>query len=66
MLAALICFGCATENNNIQSVSFSFDVWDCRNNPPTKVSSNNNDPILPVILNNTIENYAEEISSTLK
>ena len=66
MLTAMICFGCTTENESIHSVSFSLDIWDCRNYPPAKITTNNGDPLRPVILKKPIEDYVGETNSSQK
>jgi len=51
--------GCVSgDEEEIRYLNISFEVWDCRKDPPTNVIPEN-DPLFPVIPKVDLEKYAE-------
>ena len=61
LLFAVIAFfmpGCATgDEEEIRYLNISFEVWDCRTNPPSNAIPEN-DPLFPIIPKVDLEKYA--------
>lgn len=62
LLFAVILFfmsGCVSgDEEEIRYLNISFEVWDCRKDPPVNVIPDN-DPLFPIIPKVDLEKYAE-------
>ena len=59
-LTVLFTTGCSVgDKEEIRYLNISFEVWDCRKDPPSKVTPEN-DPLFPVVRKFDLKKYEEK------